>query len=78
MIEITNNFPIPANTFPPGLHGREALYPFHKMERGDSFQVPAAMKARVSSAASKWKARHPGWSYCTVSADGMMRLWRTA
>jgi hypothetical protein len=57
---------------------RSPLYPFAKLEIGDSFALPSTVRIKVSDAARQWKRRHPGWDYCTRTDDGTVRVWRTA
>jgi hypothetical protein len=79
MLQIDKQFPIPVRT-PPRVPDaiRTPIYPFPTMDVGDSFAMPVALKDRLYSVASQWKARHPGWGYRTMIMDDVIRLWRVA
>ena len=57
---------------------RNDVYSFGKMRIGDSFTVPSDIETRkrVQSAASAYKARHPGWCYVTRVEGKKLRVWR--
>ena len=60
------------------VHGRTALYPFGRMNVGDSFLVTADMATRARMAAAARKRMHPGWDYTTRKEGDCLRIWRTA
>lgn len=74
MLEVESTVNIPQGTG----RGRPSVYPFERMDVGDSFLVPSdrGMKARL--AASAWKRNHSGWDYTSRQDVDGVRIWRTA
>lgn len=70
MFEIEKGVAIPRG------RGRAGMYPFRKMEVGDSFFVPGATAKHLSSCACQFSARH-GWKFSVRTVDGGARVWRT-
>ncbi len=53
-------------------------YPFATMRVGDSFAFDKKMRARIDSAADKFKTAHPGTKFCIRSNGITARIWRIA
>lgn len=56
--------------------GKTFIYPFDKLEPGDSFAVPREERAKLNSNAAYWRVKHPGWEYIIRTSDGQSRIWR--
>lgn len=74
--EIEHDIPIPS----PIREGKPPVYPWRKMEIGDSFLVPLdsySRKAhsRLSTALSQ-AGRRSGRKFCTRRVEGGIRVWR--
>ncbi|WP_094796978.1 hypothetical protein [Bordetella genomosp. 7] len=67
MFEIEKNVPMS--------HGN-AIYPFEKMDVGDSFVVPASFVAKVRAAASFHGKRHGRKFSVRHVGDDQCRCWR--
>ena len=87
MFEIVKNVPVPV-TEAEIESRRKPLYPFDKMEVGDSFFVPAEAAKKAYNAVRVYKSRNllcvksrngkaKPWDYlCRPEGDGI-RIWRT-
>lgn len=73
-------FKIVSDLLPPSrkASGRPAVYPWNTLAVGDSFWVPAEIRAKTQIAASAWKSRHPGWDYVSRREGAGSRIWRTS
>lgn len=75
MIAIDKKVPIPTVRL-----GRKLIYPFDKMEVGDSFEVADfAERNTVASAARSWAKRNKKKMEFQTAAteNGKFRIWRT-
>lgn len=75
--KIEKGIPIPPSK---GGAGRPTLYPFAKMEVGDSFTIESARKqqGRMCAIASDYGKRHGMRFTVRTIGDGMLRVWRVA
>jgi hypothetical protein len=56
---------------------RKYVYPFSKMQVGDSFIIAASQMARIKSAADRYRQRFAPWCYgIGKDTQGNWRLWR--
>lgn len=73
MYKIQKNVPIPSKT----AHGRKKVYPFEKMEVGDSFAVPLIKTKTVTSAVSQENKKYKGERRYTIRViKNKTRIWR--
>jgi hypothetical protein len=74
MIKINKGIEMPKTT-----QGRKTVYPFAKMEVGDSFEYPdGILKGSLLWAAKSWAKRNKKkWDFSVRTIDGKFRLWRT-
>lgn len=74
MLKVEKNIPIPART---KTGGRKPLYPWGKMEVGDSFAFPKTTKKTTASSLAyrQGKMNHKKFAI-RVMAEGI-RCWRT-
>jgi hypothetical protein len=71
-MEIEKDIPVPEDLFP-------TVYPFAKMEVGDSVTQAGKAGKKMAQAARMYAARHPEWDCVTRKLDtGATRVWRTA
>jgi hypothetical protein len=75
-MEIEKNIPIP-NPF-----SKKRLYPFDKMEVGDSFFVqsdnPKTIQKRLSVAINKYRRENITAKFSMRTVEGGVRCWRIA
>jgi hypothetical protein len=79
VFEIEKNIPVPER-----LESYPAVYPFDRMEAGDSFFVPnegnetgVQTAYRVRNASAKFRRKHrPDWRFCTKAKSNGARIWR--
>ena len=74
-IKIEKNIPIP-----PSGRGRCRIYPYHKMEIGDSFYIPEKKRSAQQSISGSFalfiEKHKPDWKFtCRRWKDGL-RVWR--
>lgn len=80
MYTIEKNVKVPEIT----LQGRPVIYPWTKMEVGDSFVVPldgkksSEIQSAVISSSRHFAKQIPGLKAVTRSVDGGVRVWRIA
>lgn len=73
--KIDKGVPIPKQE----TRGRRPIYPFGKLEVGDSFAVDIELRERIQAYAAQYKRYHGGgWDYVTRSNETETRVWRTA
>ncbi len=62
--------------------GRSAIYPWDKMNVGDSFFVPGKTYYQVSGSVNYHRIKHPGWKMSgrNLTENGVagVRFWRIA
>lgn len=75
MFEIRKDIPLWHNE---RVGGRKAIYPWNKLEVGDSFFVPNIPVKRVSSAASAAARSRSGVKYAVRTENDGARVWRVA
>jgi len=71
MYRIQKNIPIPAKKSA----GRKQVYPFEKMEVGDSFAIPLS-KAKSAAAIMVKYAKRTGMKFTKRLLDKEVRIWR--
>lgn len=70
-MEIEKDIPFPERLLP-------TVYPFAKMEVGDSVTLAGKAGKKMATAARMYAARHPDWRCITRKLDnGATRVWRT-
>lgn len=74
MYAIDTNIPVPTKTKRARTHWA-IKYPWHKLDRGDSFFVPDGNLKSLRSSASMQKGR-TGRKYLVRAVDGGVRIWR--
>lgn len=72
MFAIEDNIPPPVPT-----KGRPQLYPYDRLEVGQSFFVPNGDYRTISTCARRW-GRSNNRSFVARTINGGVRLWRTA
>lgn len=80
-IEIDRDVPLPAGA--PAAGGRPEIYPWRKMEVGDSFLYPMGTDApkvvsRVAAKRAHDAGRRSGRKFSCRREAGGVRIWRTA
>lgn len=69
----------PRYLIPTTRYGYPTRFGWEDMEVGDILIVTLAQGFSARSAASSYKARHPGWDYTSEKLrDGRIRFWRLA
>lgn len=72
---IESNIPLPKRCCPNG--GRKLIYPFDKMNIGDSFFISDKSKMRVvAQSACSYQRRHKGYKFVTRAENNGLRIWR--
>ena len=73
MIKIEESVPMPVI----GSRGRQRIYPFESMSKGDSFFIPDKTPAQLSSVAYNWAKRHnPEAKFVAKREKNGARIWR--
>ncbi len=72
MFLIEKNIPLPRK----GANRTQVLYPFHKMEVGDSFFAPNAMQSKITTAYNHFRKKHAQRKFTTRQENGGTRVWR--
>ena len=71
-MKIEKNVPLPAG----GRRSGDSMYPFPKMEVGDSFKIDERVIRRTRNAAYLFGSRR-GWRFCCRKLDdNSYRIWR--
>ena len=70
--KLEKDIPIPAKQ----MRKKQSIYPFNKMEVGDSFIVPLNKIKTMRTAIAHYKKRHPEWSYASRTLQEGFRIWR--
>lgn len=73
MFEIEKNLPLPERQR--GTPGRNAKYPFAKLEVGDSFFIPG-IKVQSASRNANYHSMRLGRKFVCRTVDGGVRIWR--
>ena len=73
-ISIESNVPIPANA----TCRQRTHYPWAKMKVGDSFQFPITKRHSVSSSASYFASKNPGFHWRIAAGEEYGRVWRVS
>lgn len=72
-IKIEEDVPMPVV----GNRGRQRIYPFQLMRKGDSFFTPDKTPAQLSSVAYNWAKRHnPNAKFVAKREGNGTRIWR--
>lgn len=79
-MSLTLSAPYKPRYFLPQAHfGYPTRFGWDELEVGDILLVTMAQGFSARSAASAYKARHPGWDYTSEKLpDGRIRFWRLA
>lgn len=72
-IEIEKKVPMPSV----GSRGRQRIYPFDKMSKGDSFFIAEKTPTQLSSVAYNWAKRYsPDSKFIAKREKNGARIWR--